>query len=108
MSIKLEVMASQHLRVNWSPLTLVDEVMQNVAMIISTSVGTVPYNRQLGISGGAIDAPPLIARAVITREIIQKIARYEPRAIIHQISFVDAVNTETDIVVPKLIIGVKP
>ncbi|WP_145517812.1 GPW/gp25 family protein [Yersinia mollaretii] len=108
MTTKRAVVAAQDIRVNWSPSSVVEEVMQNVAMIISTAAGSVPYDRQLGISGDAIDAPPLVVRAAITREIIQKISRYEPRAIIHEISFVDSAYGETDIVVPKLIIGVKP
>lgn len=59
--------------IDWSPKTVVEEVLQNVSTIINTQIGTVPYARKLGINSSLVDSPSPIFIATATREIIQKL-----------------------------------
>lgn len=43
--------------IDWSPKTVVEEVLQNVSTIINTQIGTVPYARKLGINSSLVDSP---------------------------------------------------
>lgn len=97
---------SSNYRVNWAPANVVDEVLQNVATIISTPIGSVPYDRDLGISAVLVDSSTPVFIAKATREVIQKISKYEPRAIIYSVSF-DKTDAADGLMKPRLEIGVK-
>lgn len=72
---------------NLAPVTLAEEVLQNVRMIISTVKYSVPMDREFGIDGAVVDRPINIAKARITNEIFRAVRRYEPRAVIESIDF---------------------
>ncbi|EPW1447913.1 hypothetical protein ACVVKM_000847 [Salmonella enterica subsp. houtenae serovar 43:z4:z23:-] len=93
-------------RINWAPETVVEEVLQNVSTILATQTGTVPYSRKLGATSGLVDSQTPVFIAMATREIIQKVSEFEPRAIIHSVSF-DKANASDGVIRPKLVIGVK-
>lgn len=93
-------------RINWSPQTVVEEVIQNVSTILGTQIGTVPYSRKLGLRSGLVDSSTPVFIATVTREIIQKISEFEPRAVIHSVSFEQA-DASDGVIRPKLAIGVK-
>ncbi|MEG0422872.1 MAG: hypothetical protein RR589_18410 [Hafnia sp.] len=99
------VSASSH-QINWAPQTLVEEVLQNVSTILATQIGTVPYSRKLGVTSGLVDSLTPIFIATATREIIQKVGEFEPRAVIHSVSFEKA-NASDGVIRPKLVIGVR-
>jgi uncharacterized protein len=70
-----------------------DEIMQNVNVILSTPVGSVPFDREFGVDMSFLDLPMEQAKANYTVEVIQKIRRYEPRAQIEEVTFdTDATN----------------
>ncbi len=92
--------------INWAPQTVVEEVLQNVSTILATQIGTVPYSRKLGVTSGLVDSPIPIFIATATREVIQKVSEFEPRAIIHSVSFEKA-SASDGVMRPKLVIGVK-
>ena len=73
--------------VNFAPPTVVDEVLQNVRVIVSTIRGEVPLDRSFGIDGNLVDLPINRAKAKLTNEIIQAVRVYEPRAIIKKVGF---------------------
>ena len=60
--------------------TGVDEVLQNVAMILTTPRGTVPLRRSWFIDGGVLDLPQPVAKARLAQEIVVAIRNHEPRA----------------------------
>jgi phage baseplate assembly protein W len=66
-------------------LTGVPEVMQNVQTILITRRGTVPLDRDFGISFEFLDSPINTARAKAEQEIFLQLRKYEPRAILKQI-----------------------
>lgn len=72
---------------NLAPVTLAEEVMQNVRMIISTIKYSVPMDREFGIDGAVVDRPINIAKAHLSNEIFRAVRRYEPRAVIESIEF---------------------
>lgn len=74
-------------RVNFSPLTLAEEVGQNIRYILSTALGSVPLAREIGIDFSMIDDPYPIAVARLTAEIYAAVGEQEPRAVITEVSF---------------------
>jgi phage baseplate assembly protein W len=63
----------------------VPEVMQNVRTILTTRRGTVPLDRDFGISFDFLDSPINITQAKAEQEIFLQLKKYEPRAILKQI-----------------------
>ncbi len=59
-----------------------------------------------GVTSGLVDSQTPVFIAMATREIIQKVSEFEPRAIIHSVSF-DKANASDGVIRPKLVIGVK-
>lgn len=70
------------------PSDLVAEVLQNVRMILTTIRGTVPLDRDFGLTARVIDTPIDRAQALITAEVYEQLNRYEPRAQIVRVYFV--------------------
>ena len=66
-------------------LTGLPEVMQNVRTILNTRRGTVPLDRDFGISFEFLDSPVNKTRAKAEQEIFLQLKKYEPRAILKQI-----------------------
>jgi len=66
-------------------LTGVPEVMQNVRTLLTTRRGTVPMDRDFGISFEFLDSPINKTRAKAEQEIFLQLKKYEPRAILKQI-----------------------
>ena len=64
-----------------------EEIMQNVKTIITTRKGTVPLDRDFGISFDFLDAPTPQARGQMETDIFLQIEKYEPRAVLQQIIF---------------------
>lgn len=60
--------------------TGVDEILQNVAMILTTPKGSVPLRRDWFIDMGLLDEPMPVAQAKISAEIFAAIRAHEPRA----------------------------
>jgi phage baseplate assembly protein W len=73
-------------------LSGIPEVMQNVRTILTTRRGTVPLDRDFGISFDFLDSPINITRAKAEQEIFLQLKKYEPRAILKQIIW------ETDVI----------
>ena len=68
------------------PRNEVEEILQNVSMIVSTIKGTVPLDREFGISADLVDAP-INRQSQLIAEVADAIARFEPRARLHRIEF---------------------
>ena len=66
-------------------LDVIPEVMQNVRTLLTTRRGTVPMDRDFGISQEFLDSPINKTRAKAEQEIFLQMKKYEPRAILKQI-----------------------
>lgn len=64
--------------------TGVEEILQNVAFILSTSIMSCPLDREFGWNTG-LDDPIHIRKAKIVYEITEAVSKFEPRAIIDSV-----------------------
>lgn len=62
----------------------VEEILQNVAFILATSIMSCPLDREFGWNTG-LDDPINIRKAKIVYEITEAISKFEPRAIIESV-----------------------
>lgn len=70
-----------------SPANELEEVAQNVRMILLTPKGSVPLDRDFGLSFTVLDQPAPRAQALLASEIVTQVARYEPRAQVVQVDW---------------------
>ncbi|WMI72138.1 GPW/gp25 family protein [Aminobacterium sp. MB27-C1] len=73
--------------VNFSPKSEVEEILQNVKTILFTVRGSVPLDRDFGISADLVDSPTPVVKARCMAEIVEAISKYEPRAKVAAVSF---------------------
>lgn len=62
------------------PEDVVQEVLQNVAMLLCTPKGSLPLARGMGMDNSYIDMPMLAAEHILMAEILELVEEYEPRA----------------------------
>ena len=73
--------------INMFPRTTIEEILQNVRMLLTTVQGTVPLDRELGLTNTFIDDPSprgMMRFAIFALETIQD---YEPRVEVTDIDF---------------------
>lgn len=68
----------------------VKSVLQNVSIILRTRKGTVPMYRDFGIPHTFLDKPIPLVAPILYAEIYEAIQKYEPRAKVKRVDFVDA------------------
>ena len=74
--------------INLFPQSTIEEIIQNVAVLLSTVVGSVPLDRHVGLDATFIDEPHIrgmMQARVFARETIQD---HEPRVAVGPIDFV--------------------
>lgn len=90
--------------IDFSPASVREEVVQNVATILATLRYSVPFARDLGVNPVYLDDPLPAGRAQATADVIRAIRRYEPRCRVESVSF------DTDpiegILIPKVRISI--
>lgn len=89
--------------IDFAPKSVVEEVLQNVRTIITTTKYSIPLDREFGIDGSVVDLPINVAMARLTNEIFRAIRRYETRAVIESITFR---GEETGRLIPTLEVSV--
>lgn len=93
--------------INFSPNTETEEILQNVRTILKTRVGTVPLDRDFGISWDYIDQPTPVARALFQEAVIDAILEYEPRASVVSVNLDDNPSLAIDgVLKPTVIINI--
>ena len=68
-------------------LETVNSVLQNIALILATPKGSVPFYRDFGISDEFIDKPMPVAKAMMIGEVREAIETWEPRARVARVLF---------------------
>lgn len=58
----------------------VNAVLQNIAVILSTPIGTVPQYRDFGLDQSFVDKPRPVAEVLMIAPVREAIHRWEPRA----------------------------
>ena len=75
--------------INLAPETTEEEVLQNVAVIISTPKFSVPLDRGLGLQMTFLDKPVPAARPLAIGEIMDAIEEGEPRVRVKEVDFLE-------------------
>lgn len=83
-----------------APASLVEEVIQNITMILSTPQNTAPLDRDFGLPVRFLDKPIPVAEALLVAEVLDAIEKYEPRAEVLDVSFVR--DERTGKIIPSL------
>lgn len=65
---------------------IVAEISRNLTTLFSTPAGSCPGDRSFGINPEIIDLPADVARNRLAVEIAEKLAEYEPRAEVEDIT----------------------
>lgn len=65
------------------------EIIQNVRVILGTPKGSVPLDREFGVSWHFVDLPTPLVRAEMTAEIFEAVPRYEPRVAVTDVTWED-------------------
>lgn len=66
-----------------------EEILQNVIMIVTVVQESVPLFREFGSTFRAVDKPLVAAEAIFRAETLEQIYKYEPRAKVKSIDFVE-------------------
>lgn len=99
---------SKPIAVNFSPSSVAEEILQNVRTICSTVVGSVPLDREFGMSLDMLDQPINLSRMLFQSAVIQALAKYEPRAKLVSVDFsTDGDDVCHGITKPKLLIEIE-
>lgn len=85
MSYQVSATDLSNIRLNESET--VNSVLQNIALILATPKGSVPFYRDFGISNEFLDKPMPVAKAMMIGKIREAIELWEPRAEMTGISF---------------------
>ena len=73
--------------INFAPANVIEEVVQNVRTICTTSKYSVPMDRLFGVDAVMLDRPTPRAMAAMQAELVQAIRKYEPRCKVKRVSF---------------------
>jgi len=94
-------------KINLAPEDTTEEVLQNVAVILSTPKFSVPLERGLGLAQRFLDKPIPAAQSILISEVLEAIEEFEPRAEVENVTFElgDRPGTLIPIVEVKIIGG---
>lgn len=73
--------------INFAPATKKEEILQNIAVILSTPKFSVPLDRGLGLAQRFIDKPMQAAQPILISEVLDAIEAYEPRVTVLDVTF---------------------
>ncbi len=65
----------------------VNAVLQNIALILATPKGSVPFYRDFGISSEFLDRPVPVAKVMLISEVREAVEEWEPRASVVNVNF---------------------
>lgn len=63
------------------------ELDRGVCLLLSTRAGSLPLDREFGLSTEFLDLPPETAKSIYTAEITEKVAKYIPGVRVKNVSW---------------------
>lgn len=75
-----------------------EEILQNVACIMSSRRGTMPMSRDIGLSYSWIGKPLNVAQVQIIAELADAISQQEPRAQLEAVTCAEGADPASDII----------
>ena len=76
-------------------------------LLTPTTKGSVPLDRDFGVSADYVDKPMAKAKAMLAAEIIQAVRKYEPRVTITGISFTESMDGKLEPRIEVRLNGIK-
>ena len=73
--------------VNLFPKTVIEEILQNVSVLLTTVAGSVPLDRNLGLNATLIDKPAQRAMMKLAIFALETVQDYEPRVEVMEVDF---------------------
>ena len=73
--------------ISFNELKEVNAVLQNIAIILSTPMGSVPLYRDFGLDQSFLDKPAPVAKVLMVAPVREAIERWEPRATVQNVFF---------------------
>ena len=64
-----------------------EDIMRCLHTLLGIRAGSQPADRELGISWECLDSPPETAEALFLVELEDKVEKYEPRAVVVEVTF---------------------
>lgn len=93
--------------IDFKPETEVAEILQNVRIILTTRIGTVPLHRDFGVSWEHLDKPYPVAKAMMMVLVIEVVEAFEPRAKVVSVEFDETVDEVMEgLLKPRVIVEV--
>ena len=89
MALSFQVSASDLGNIRLNEPETVNAVLQNIALILATPKGSVPFYRDFGISNEFLDKPMPVAKVMMIGEVREAIEAWEPRAEVTNIRFTE-------------------
>lgn len=83
-------------RINWFTESVIEEILQNVAVLITTVRGSVVLDRNLGIDASFIDEPSPRGMMKASIFLLETIQEYEPRVHVQSVDFAPDPNAAMD------------
>lgn len=74
------ISASDLGKLRFNETDTVNSVIQNIAVILTTPLGTVPLYRDFGLDMSFVDKPRPVAEVLMVAPVREAIHRWEPRA----------------------------
>lgn len=91
--------------VSFQPTSEREEILQNVRTILATRKGSVPLDRDLGITWEHLDKPYPVARSLMTAAVIEAVETYEPRVRVESVEFEGTESEAMDgLIRPRVIV----
>lgn len=83
------VSATDLKNIHFNEENTVNAVLQNIALILATPMGTVPLYRDFGLDWSFLDKPAPVAKVLMVAPVREAIERWEPRATVLDVSFTE-------------------
>lgn len=77
------------------------EILECLKALLNIRSGTQPADREFGISWNCLDYPPEVAESMFLVELEDKVAKYEPRVEIKEVTF--SVSPEDGKMTPHIV-----
>lgn len=79
----------------------VKELNRKLSLLITTPLGTMPMEREFGVTQDFLDRPSEAAKALFTAELTEKVARFIPEVRVASVQWVDGDRGQ---IIPKVVI----
>ena len=93
--------------VNLFPQTIIEEILQNVSVLLTTVVGSVALDRNLGINATFIDEPAQRAMMKLAIFALETVQDYESRVEVMEIDFVPRLDDAMEgLFYPRMVVRI--